>query len=227
MSEQKPKRELTPAQQAALEKMQAARWAPKDHPNAPPRTRSHAKKAGSSARPRGEKAPARPAPPVLNARERAKVQGALALAVGSADVVLAAAAPQAWAPEDRLSEAEQALLCGAVYAELEQFPKLLRQLADYAVVTSAHAYLLVTVGAIVAPRLARRGVIDAGLAQQLALAPYVLAAAAAGQVGAGPDAVSVATEPTPGDSGPEWLGQEHANGVASGDPAPVQGGAPV
>lgn len=231
MAEQPPKRELTPAQLAALQKARESRsanaQARKRGEDAPP---SAGKKRKSNSAPRvpGERAPARPAAPILTAAQRDKVMGGLKLSLVAADTAAAMFSQGQWADADRLTEDETALLTYAVYGELETQPRLLKRLAEFAVMTSSHTWLAICLASVAAPRLARRGVIGEQLAAQLQLAPIIFAAAAAGQQSAGGgDPVYVATGPTPGDSGPDWDGQIHANGVAAGNATPVQDNPPV
>lgn len=237
MTETPPKREATPAQQANLEKAREARkanLAARAAGGTPPKTaakRSHHKKKnpGATRAPGRERAPARPASPVLTRAQKDKVTGGMSFALLASDAALATFVPDQWTKEDRLTQDESGMLVTAVYTELETYrPLWLQALARFTTVTGAHAYLGAVVAAIAAPRLARRGLINEQLAAQLALAPYFLSIAAE-QLAAesGGDAVHVATEPAPSGSGPEWDGQEHANGVATGNPAPVQGHSPL
>lgn len=236
MPEQAPKREVTPAQREAIAKMQERRrenaeLRRRGEPVPPPVGHGHGRKPtgrkpGRPPRTRvSEKPPARAAAPVLTAPQRDKVLMGLGLALAGVDTGLATFTPEVWKKEDRLTEEEAGLLKVAVYSAMELYPPLLLALARISVATGPLAYLGICCGAIAAPRLARRGVINDQLAAQLAAAPYIFQLAAVTGIGSGGDPVSVATEPTPSSGGSERNGQVNAYGVAAGYAAQVSGDA--
>jgi hypothetical protein len=132
-----------------------------------------------------EQAPKRPElktgkKPPVNATAQRAIKSLFALGLWGADAGAAIAVPKAWiTPDDRLTQDERTTLVNAIYLELEAHaPQVLVWLA--VVVESAPtANLGLVVAVIMAPRLARHGVISESLANAITFAPLILAQQAA------------------------------------------------
>lgn len=190
-------------------------------PDQPPASDASPSPQGSQDRaPRGRKPKTKVTP--------AQVKGALTVAVVGLDTILSVGSNTLtqpgqgfWEPQDRLEAQETAAIVGAVYRELETYPKAMA-LFQRAIVGGVHAQLAAVLLAVAVPRLARRGL----LPEQMVLLSMSVMAAYAGEetaqtvatngVAHGVAAGGVETGATPGGSWGNGYGQDHAPGVPVG-----------
>lgn len=159
-------------------------------------------KAARTRAKRRESAPKREAStPGIPANKRRQLKSAAATVIAGSDWAVRSLKRPWWTEEDKFEASETSMLVDALYSELENYPKVLKWIADH-MDAAGHAQLGMALLMIAAPRLARRGMLPVEVASAIVYAPLLFA-----QQQPEPPTADVGAGATPGDHRANGNGQ--------------------